>query len=194
MLTIFGDLRSGNCLKVKYTADLLDLPYQWIDVDIIEGETQTPNFLALNPAGQVPVVQLADGRALAQSNAIILHLAEGSRLLPTDPYERAKVHEHLFWEQYSHEPYIAVCRFQMVYLGHSQDDLDPEKVERGYKALAVMETRLGNHNYFVGNRLTLADIGLVAYSRVAHEGGFNLDTYPNIRRWIATVETELVEA
>jgi len=159
----------------------------------MEGGTQTPDFLALNPAGQVPTVQFADGRTLAQSNAVILHLADGSRLLPTDPYECAKVHEYLFWEQYSHEPYIAVCRFQMVYLGRGRDDLDPEKVERGYKALDVMETRLGDRDYFVSDRLTLADIGLTAYSRVAHEGGFDLGSYPNIRRWIANVDTDLVE-
>jgi glutathione S-transferase len=194
MLTIFGDLRSGNCLKVKYTADLLKLPYRWIDVDIMTGGTRTPEFLALNPAGQVPVVKLADGRALAQSNAVVLYLADGTHLLPKEPYERAKVHELLFWEQYSHEPYIAVCRFQMVYLGQTQNDLDPEKVERGYRALDVMETRLDNHDYFVGDRLTLADICLVAYSRVAHEGGFDLSSYPNIRRWIASVEADLVEA
>jgi glutathione S-transferase len=193
MLTIFGDLRSGNCLKVKYTADLLKLPYRWIDVDIMTGGTRTPEFLALNPAGQVPVVKLADGRALAQSNAVVLYLADGTHLLPKEPYERAKVHELLFWEQYSHEPYIAVCRFQMVYLGQTQNDLDPEKVERGYRALDVMETRLDNHDYFVGDRLTLADICLVAYSRVAHEGGFDLSSYPNIRRWIASVEADLVE-
>ena len=117
MITIYGDPISGNCLKVKWTAERLGIPFTWIDVDVTKAQTRTAEFLAINPAGQVPTVVLADGRPLAQSNAIIVHLAEGSPLIPTDPYERARMFEWLFWEQYSHEPYIAVARFQVKYLG-----------------------------------------------------------------------------
>jgi len=190
-LKIYGDLVSGNCLKVKYTADLLGLEYNWVDIDILAGGSRTDDFLHLNPAGQVPVAVLTDGRPLAQSNAIILYLAEGSRLLPADPYDRAKVLELLFWEQYSHEPTIAVCRFQMRYLGKSQAELDPDTVARGYQALAFMEGRLEGRDYFVGDGLTLADIALLAYTRVAHEGGFDLSEYPKVRTWITRAEGAL---
>ena len=114
-MRIYGDSNSGNCLKVKYTADYLGLGYEWINVDIMQGESRTPDFLQINPQGQVPVIELEDGRCLAQSNAIIRYLAQGTVLLPDDPYLQAKVDEWLFWEQYSHEPYIAVCRFHMLY-------------------------------------------------------------------------------
>lgn len=190
-LKIYGDLVSGNCLKVKYTADFLGLEYDWVDVDILAGGSRTDDFLRLNPAGQVPVVVLPDGRPLAQSNAIIHYLAEGSSLLPAARYDRARVMELLFWEQYSHEPTIAVCRFQMRYLGKSQADLDPDKVARGYQALAFVEGRLEGREYFVGDALTLADIGLLAYTRVAHEGGFDLSDYPKTRAWIARAEKVL---
>ena len=112
-MIIYGDLASGNCLKVKYAADHLGLPYRWVAVDVTKGESRTAAFLARNPQGQVPTIELADGRVLAQSNAIIRYLARGSALLPQDPFAQAKVDELLFWEQYSHEPYIAVCRFHM---------------------------------------------------------------------------------
>ena len=111
MLTIHGDRISGNCLKVKWVADRVGAPWRWVDVDVLRGETRTPDFLALNPAGQVPVVVLADGRMLAQSNAIMLYLAEGSDLIPTDAFDRARMFEWMFWEQYTHEPAIAVRRF-----------------------------------------------------------------------------------
>ena len=127
-MKIYGDTNSGNCLKVKWVCDHLALPYDWIDVDTLKGETRTAEFLKLNSAGQVPAVELDDGRTLAQSNAIIRYLARGSRLIPSDAYAQAKMDEWLFWEQYSHEPYIAVCRFQMFYLGKPASDLDPEKV------------------------------------------------------------------
>ena len=116
-MKIYGDSKSGNCLKVSWTADFLGRSYTWIETDIMQGESRTPDFLAMNPAGQVPVVVLEDGRTLAQSNAIILHLAEGSSLIPQDAYDRARMLEWLFWEQYSHEPYVAVARFQVRYLG-----------------------------------------------------------------------------
>lgn len=190
-LTIYGDLISGNCLKVKYVADYLGLAYDWVPVDIMAGESRTAAFLTLNPAGQVPVVVLPDGRPLAQSNAIMFHLAEGCSLLPADAYDRARVMELLFWEQYSHEPTIAVCRFQLRYLGKSQADLDPDKVARGYRALAFLEGRLEGGGFLVGETLTLADIALLAYTRLAPEGGFELSDYPGVRAWIARAEKTL---
>src|SRR5579859_7227238 len=116
-MRIFGDSISGNCLKVKWTADLLGQHYDWVETDVLKRETRTPAFLAMNPAGQVPVVLLDDGRSLAQSNAILLYLARGSHLIPDDALLQAKMFEWLFWEQYSHEPYVAVARFQVRYLG-----------------------------------------------------------------------------
>jgi glutathione S-transferase len=187
-LQIYGDRFSGNCLKVKWTAEKLGLPYRWIQTDVVKAETRTPEFLAMNPAGQVPMVVLDDGRPLAQSNAIILHLAEGSDLIPTDPYQRARMLEWMFWEQYSHEPYIAVARFQRR-LGKSE--IEPRLIERGNGALARLEQQLRSTPFLVGEALTLADVALVAYTRVAHEGGFDLDRYPAVQAWVARVEARL---
>ena len=189
-MRVYGDSISGNCQKVQWTADYLALPYEWVETDILKQETRTGSFLALNPAGQVPLVILDDGRPLAQSNAIILHLAEGSDLIPMDSYDRAKVLEWLFWEQYSHEPYVAVARFQMRYLGQPVSDLEP-RIERGKAALALMEDALAGSSFLVGETLTLADIALVAYTRMAGEGGFNLADYPLIQAWIRRVESKL---
>ncbi|PVM92788.1 glutathione S-transferase family protein [Caulobacter endophyticus] len=190
-LRIFGDGKSGNCLKVKWTAQRLNLPFEWIEIDILKGESRTSDFLTLNPAGQVPAVLLEDGRALAQSNAIMLHLAEGSVLIPSDPYLRARMYEWLFWEQYSHEPYVAVARFQVAYMGKAVESLDGKLVERGHAALARLENGLSESGFLVGDRLTLADIALVAYTRVAHEGGFDLARYPAVKAWVGRVETAL---
>lgn len=190
-MDIYGDLNSGNCLKVKWVCDALALPYRWVPVDMQKGETRTPEFLARNPAGQIPVVAFDDGRTLAQSNAILRYLASGSRLIPDDAYLAAKMDEWLFWEQYSHEPYIAVCRFQMVYLGKPASERDPERVRRGDAALALMQGRLAASRFLVGEAVTLADLALVAYTRLAPEGGFDLGPYPALRRWIGEVETDL---
>jgi glutathione S-transferase len=187
-MKIYGDGNSGNCLKVKWVCDKLALSYAWIGVDTLKGETQTPEFLRLNGAGQVPTVEFDDGRTLAQSNAIIRHLARDSDLIPSNAFVAAKMDEWLFWEQYSHEPYIAVCRFQMVYLGKPATDLDPEKVRRGYAALVRMEQQLAVTRFLAGEAVSLADVALLAYTRVAHEGGFQLDKYAALRRWIATTE------
>ncbi len=184
MLRIYGDSRSGNCLKVKWVCDRLALPYGWVEIDTLKRETRTAQFLKLNSAAQVPVVEFDDGRTLAQSNAIIRHLASGSDLIPSDGFAAAKMDEWLFWEQYSHEPYIAVCRFQMLYLGRSASDLDPDRVERGYAALARMESQLATTRFLVGDTVSLADVALLAYTGVAHEGGFHLDDYAAVRRWI----------
>jgi glutathione S-transferase len=191
VLTIYGDRISGNCLKVKWTAERLAIPYTWREVDVTKAESRTPDFLAINPAGQVPTVVLADGRTLAQSNAIILHLAEGSDLIPADAYRRAKLLEWLFWEQYSHEPYVAVARFQMKYLGVPADALEPRVVERGKAALALMDRALAGKQFLVGEGLTLADIALVAYTRMAADGGFTLSDYPAVEAWVGRVERAL---
>jgi glutathione S-transferase len=136
-------------------------------------------------------VILDDGRPLAQSNAIILHLAEGSDLVPEDAYERARMHEWLFWEQYSHEPYVAVARFQVRYLGRPASELEPRLVERGKAALQRLDTALDGAPFLVGGRLSLADVALVAYTRVAEEGGFRLADYPRVQAWIGRVEQAL---
>jgi glutathione S-transferase len=185
------DSNSGNCLKVKWVCDRLARPYRWVEVDMLKGETRTAQFLKLNGAGQVPVVEFDDGRTLAQSNAIIRYLASGSDLIPSDAFAAAKMDEWLFWEQYSHEPYVAVCRFQMRYLGKPVSELDPDKVKRGYAALARMEGQLSATRFLVGDVVSLADVALVAYTRVAHEGGFQLDGYAAIRRWIGETERAL---
>jgi glutathione S-transferase len=190
-MRIYGDLGSGNCQKVKFTADYLGLPYSWQAIDSTNGETRTPEFLARNPFGQVPVVEFDDGRCLAQSNAIVLHLARGSPLVPTDPFTRAKVDELLFWEQYSHEPYVAVARFQMVYLGKPASAREARLVDRGEKALDTMERLIDGKSYFVGGALSVADIALLAYTRLAHEGGFDLESRPGVRAWIARCERDL---
>jgi glutathione S-transferase len=190
-MKIHGDGNSGNCLKVKWVCDRLALPYRWIAVDTMKGETRTPQFLALNSAGQVPVVEFDDGRTLAQSNAIIRYLARGSTLIPADAFAAARMDEWLFWEQYSHEPYIAVCRFHMRYLGKAASELDPDKVKRGYAALDRMEQHLAGSRFLVGDAFSLADVALLAYTRVAHEGGFDLARCPSIRRWIKDGEAQL---
>ena len=190
-MKIFGDSNSGNCLKVKWVSDLLALPYQWVEIDTLKGGSRTLEFLKRNPWGQVPTVEFDDGRTLAQSNAIIRYLARGSDLIPADEFAAAKMDEWLFWEQYSHEPHIAVCRFQMLYLGKPASDLDPDKVKRGYAALARMEHQLAATRFLIGDAVTLADVSLLAYTRLAHEGGFHLDGYAAVRRWIGEVEQYL---
>jgi len=187
-MKVYGDTSSGNCLKVKWVCDHLALPYTWIAVDTLKGETRTAEFLKLNGAGQVPAIELDDGRALAQSNAIIRYLARGSRLIPPDAFAEGKMDEWVFWEQYSHEPYIALCRCQMFYLMFPAAALAPEKVKRGYTALARMEHQLALAPFLAGDAVTLADISLLAYTRLAHEGGFHLDGYAAVRRWIAETE------
>jgi len=190
-MQIYGDRVSGNCLKVKWTADKLGLAYVWIQTDVLQAQSRTPQFLALNPAGQVPMVVLEDGRPLAQSNAIILHLAQASDLIPADAYDRARMLEWMFWEQYSHEPYIAVARFQRLLLGRPADQIERRLMERGHAALARMALQLDQTPFLVGAALSLADVALVAYTRTAHEGGFDLSAYPSVGAWVARVEAAL---
>lgn len=188
---VYGDVISGNCQKVKVVADRLGLAYEWVAIDVGKGEARTPEFRARNPAAQVPVVELADGRCLAQSNAIIRYLARDSDMLPGDPFLAAKMDEWMFWEQYSHEPYVAVARFQVKYLGRAVSDLEPRLVVRGNAALDLMEETLSSQAFFVGEAMTLADVALLPYTRMAADGGFDLSGRPNVRSWIGRCEDEL---
>jgi glutathione S-transferase len=190
-MRIMGDETSGNCLKVRYLADHLGLAYAWQPVSALGGETRQPDFLAINPMGQIPAVVFDDGRTLAQSNAILRYLAAGSTLLPDGAFAQAKVDEWLFWEQYSHEPYIAVCRFQMHYLGRAASEREPWRVERGEAALDLMDRHLASHSWFANDTFSIADIALLAYTRLAHEGGFSLTERDNVRGWISRSEGQL---
>jgi glutathione S-transferase len=191
MLTIYGDSISGNCLKVKFVCDRLGLAYRWIETSVLKSETRTPEFLKMNPAGQVPVVKLDDGRILAQSNAIMLYLADGSDLIPADAYDRGLMFQWLFWEQYSHETVIAVRRFHKAYLKKPDAEIDPMLLPKGERVLAVMNDHLADSRYFVNEKITLADIALVAYTRWAGEGGFDLARAPNVQEWVRRVEHDL---
>lgn len=189
MYKVYGDYQSGNCYKIKLMLHLLDLPYTWQPVDILKGETQTPEFLAMNPNGKVPVLQLEDGTCLWESNAILNFLADGSEFLPSEPRLRTQVLQWQFFEQYSHEPYIAVARFIQFYLGLPDERLEEyRKLHKGgHKALKVMERQLEVTPYLVGDRYSIADVALYAYTHVAHEGGFDLSAYPKVQEWLARV-------
>ena len=191
MLTIYGDSISGNCLKVKFVCDRLGIAYRWVETSVLKSETRTAEFLKMNPAGQVPVVRLADGRILSQSNAIILYLAENSDLIPAEAYDRALMFQWLFWEQYSHETVIAVRRFHKAFLKKPDTEIDPALLPKGERVLAVMNDHLATRRYFVGEKISLADIALVAYTRWAGEGGFDLARTPHVQDWIRRVENDL---
>ncbi|MEM7660598.1 MAG: glutathione S-transferase family protein [Pseudomonadota bacterium] len=192
-LTLYGDRISGNCLKTKWTAEYCGLDYDWVDIDILAGDTQTEAFLKINPVGQVPVARWPDGRTLTQSNAICLYFASSanSDLIPGDPFQRAQMDSWLFWEQYSHETAIAVRRFHKHYLKKPDDEIDPALIEKGEKALGIMEMQLSYTDWLVGDRVSLADLCLVAYTRLAHEGGFDLAKFPAVKAWVARTEDAL---
>lgn len=189
MYKVYGDKLSGNCYKVKLVLNLLGLPYQWQDIDILKGETQTAEFLAMNPNGKVPVLQLEDGSCLWESNAILNFLADGSDLLPTEPRLRTQVLQWQFFEQYSHEPYVAVARFIQFYLDMPEERRAEHAscLTSGYKALDVMEQQLARTPYLVGDHYSIADITLYAYTHVAEQGGFDLSGYPAINAWMQRV-------
>ncbi|TGL24354.1 glutathione S-transferase family protein [Leptospira yanagawae] len=191
-MKIYGDSQSGNCYKLQLVASFLNITYEWIELDIKNGDTKTESFLKLNPNGKIPILVLDDGRVLSESNAILNFLAEGSDLVPNDSFERAKVLQWQFFEQYSHEPYIAVARFIQHYLGIPADrKVEYEsKQSGGHKALRVMEIQLEKTPYLVGESMTLADISLFAYTHVAHEGGFDLTEYPKINGWIQRIQNQ----
>lgn len=190
-MKIYGDAKSGNCYKVKLLCSLLDMQYQWVDVDILQGDTRTEEFKQKNANGKIPLLELDDGRCLSESNAILNFLAAGSDFLPEDTFDLAKVQQWQFFEQYSHEPYIAVARFIAKYLGLPEERKAEyeSKQEGGHKALQIMEQQLQEIPYLVGDTLTTADISLYGYTHVADEGGFDLDKYPAIQQWIARIQS-----
>lgn len=189
--TLYSMQSSGNCYKPRLLMHQLGLAFRLIETDPGKGETRTREYLALNPNGRVPLLVLPDGRRLSESNAMLLYLAEGTPFLPTDRYERALCHQWLFFEQYEHEPTIAVARSWMaIYpdrIGKATKEQIANWQEKGNRALAVMETRLADHDWLASSAYSVADIALYAYTHVAHEGGFDLAPYPGIGRWLARV-------
>lgn len=190
-MNIYGDIHSGNCYKLKLMCALLALKYDWIPIDILRGETRSDSFLALNPNGQIPVCVTDDNEVLTESNAILFYLAAGSDYWPNDRLLQTRVLEWQCFEQYSHEPTIAVARFIKVYqqLPESRMEEYNSKLKAGYRALDLMEEHLGKCDFLVGEHCSIADISLFAYTHVAHEGGFDLSTYPSIKNWVARVES-----
>ncbi len=191
MLTLYDNLESGNGHKVRLLLSLLGTEYQLIEKDIHTGETRTPEFLAMNPNGRIPLLVLADGRHLPESNAILSYLAEGTAWMPDDRFERAQVLSWMFFEQYNHEPNVAVARFWCHHL-----ELTPERLaaleakrEQGRKALQVMELQLSYSDWLVGSQPSIADIALYSYTSVADEGGYDLAAYPGIKHWLARMES-----
>ena len=192
MIRLYDYLESGNGYKVRLLLHQLEIPFERVELDITRGATRTPEFLAMNPNGRIPLLELEDGSRLAESNAIQFYLAEGTPLLPGDRLERSRVLQWMFFEQYSHEPYIAVLRF-WVHTGAAEgmdEAVLQEKREKGHAALAVMESHLAERDFFVADAYSVADIALYAYTHVAHEGGFDLAPYPALRAWIERVRAQ----
>jgi glutathione S-transferase len=188
-MKVYGMSRSGNCHKVKLLLTLLERPFTWVEVDTMGGATRTPEFLAMNPNGRVPLLELEPGRFLPESNAILWYFAEGTPFLPEDRWSRAQVLQWMFFEQYSHEPYVAVARFIFAFLppDHARQAELPALRRRGYQAFDVMERHLAGTPFFVGDRASIADLALHAYTDVAEEAGFDLGAYPAINAWRARV-------
>jgi len=187
MTVLYDDPISGNGYKVRLMLALLGIPYRLHELDILKKETRTPWFLAKNPNGRIPVLELDDGRCLAESDAILYYLADGTPFWPEERYDRADVLRWMFFEQYSHEPYVAVARFLLHLPEKPAPDVLAEKHAKGYAALDVMEGHLARNDFFAAGRLTIADIALYAYTHVAEEGGFDLSRYPAIGRWLHRV-------
>ena len=192
MLRVYGMSTSGNCHKVRMALEALSRPYEWTETDTVRGDTRKPEFLAMNPNGKAPVLEVEPGTYLAESNAILWYLADGTPLVPTGPLERARVLQWLFFEQYSHEPYIAVARFLRKFHPdpESQRELAESKMNGGYRALEVMENQLAREPYFVAGRYSIADIALYAYTHVAGDGGFDLGRFPAVRAWLERVRAQ----
>jgi glutathione S-transferase len=191
MVRLYDFLPSGNGYKVRLLLRQLSIPYELIEMDITRGETRTPEFLAKNPNGRIPLIELDDGRFLAESGAILFYFAEGTRFLPSDRWKRAEVLQWMFFEQYSHEPYIAVARAWLHLFGLDEERRRqlPQKQKLGYDALGVMERHLAAREYFVGDEPSIADIALYAYTHVADEGGFDLARFPAVRGWLARIRS-----
>ena len=189
MLTLYDSAISGNAYKVRLLLSHLGLAFRRIEKNVDDGSTRTPEFLAINRIGKVPAIVLEDGTPLAESDAILYYFAEGTAFWPAQKLERAQVLQWMFFEQYSHEPTIAVVRHWVAHLGKtaSTEPLLPAKTAGGYRALDVMEQHLAKNDYFVAGRYTIADITLYAYTHVAHEGGFDLSRYPAIQAWLKRI-------
>jgi glutathione S-transferase len=189
MYRLFDSAISGNAYKVRLLLHKLDLPVERSEMDVDDGSTRQAEFLARNPVGQVPVLQLPDGTYLAQSNAILVYLAEGTRFWPADRLARARALQWMFFEQYNHEPTIAVVRHWVAHLGKTEatEPQLPAKIAGGYRALGIMEAHLAGRDFFVGDTLSVADIALYAYTHVADEGGFDLGRFPAIGTWLQRV-------
>jgi glutathione S-transferase len=192
MYTLYGMTGSGNCYKPALLMHQLGIPFRWVETDLLKGATRTQAFLAKNPNGKVPLLEDAQGRYLAESNAMLVYLAEGTPMLPADPWQRAKVLEWLFFEQYSHEPYIATVRFWIHYLNKQLEWAQKiaEMRPKGYTALGVMEKRLRKSDWLAADTYTIADVSLYAYTHVAHEGGYDLSDYPKLQAWLQRVEAQ----
>jgi glutathione S-transferase len=191
MIKLYGMTGSGNCWKPAALMTQLNQSFEWVEINTVKGETRTPEFLALNPNGRVPLL-IVNGRKLAESNAMLCYLADGSDYFPTDRWQRAKILEWMFFEQYSHEPYIATVRFWVHFL-HKQEEWKDKIVEamkKGHAALGVMEQQLQKTSFLAGARYSVADIALYAYTHVAHEGGYDLAAYPAINAWMKQVEAQ----
>lgn len=190
--TLYSMQPSGNCYKVRLLLHQLGIPFRLVDVDAGKGQSRTPEFLAMNPNGRVPLLTLPDGRHLSESGAMLLYLADGTSFIPDDRYDRAVAHQWMFFEQYDHEPQIAVARSWMgPYYPERHGKATAEQIagwhQRGYRALDVMERRLAVADWLAGDAYSVADIALYAYTHVAGEGGFDLGRYPGITRWLARV-------
>ncbi|WP_135081399.1 glutathione S-transferase family protein [Terasakiella sp. SH-1] len=192
MLTLYSSQSSGNCYKVRLLLHQLGCDVTIKEMDVVAGDCQTDEFKAINPMGQVPALVLDEGMVLAQSNAILLHFADETQYMAMDYFDKSLTYQWLFWEQYSHETAIAVARYSMHYLGNSEAD-DPrlsELWEKGYRALDVMEKHLSDQDFFVGNRYSIVDIALFAYTHVADEGGFDLSGYPKVQAWLDRIKAQ----
>jgi glutathione S-transferase len=192
MYRLYDFLPSGNGYKVRLLLTQLDIPFELIELDILKGETRTPDFLEKNPNGRIPILEIESGVFLSESNAILIYLSESTSFLPIDRLERARVLEWLFFEQYSHEPNIATARFLISVLKKADEyqEVIKKKQDLGYAALGVVEKRLADHDFLVSDRYTIADIALFAYTHVADEGGFSLENFPAIRAWIDRVQSQ----
>ncbi len=193
MTIVYGDMQSGNCYKIALLFAQLDIAHEWREILVTQGETRTEQFLSMNPAGQIPAVILDDGTVLTQSNAVLHYFAAGTDLVPTEKLLHTRVLEWQFFEQYNHEPTIAVRRFIKKFLNLPADRLVEynAKEEGSYRALGVMEKRLSEHDFLVGESYSIADISLYAYTHVADEAGIDLDRFPGIVRWLGTVKNQV---
>jgi glutathione S-transferase len=191
-MRLYDVIFSGNGYKVRLALAFLEIPYELVEVDILAGGSRTPQFLEKNPNGRVPVLELDDGTCLAESNAILFYLGEGTSLFPSDRLQRAQVLQWMFFEQYSHEPYVATSRFLLQHREQTEEVIADvaRRRDAGLAALAVMERHLSGRQFFVGERFSIADVALYAYTHVAPEGGFSLDPYPRVREWLDRVRSQ----